>query len=506
MFVKTIVFRCRSITLFDVINPLLIRKSRRAFNFYSTDVEMPPISLIVNDFTSHSLPSYYGLISPHDTGESMAMIFLSPELSRFEIILTTTTPENPRVPLAVGLLINSSNLNPEGFGYSPNINIIRLTGFKFLEDLIRMNNMRSGKLIEYRMLTLSAREYYNLSRYYYSRAVDALHRLKYSEAYNYLIIAWNFEANAYREIRGLQQDLINTSVLFSLIMIPFALVFEQIVFPIMGLKRFLKIIFILTLSIFMAHLLHPGFALASNILASMLGLSALIISILVISLIANNVSKYAKFVRSKILGTHFVEISRAEAFLSAFSTGISNLRKRPLRTLLNIVTVSIIIFALVSFTSASVFTLVRGFKVEYKAPYRGMLLRQNFGMIPFSQEMISLLSSALGSGSIISPRSWVYPPAPGESGIYSGSWTGGLGSFGWETVVTPRMAVVFGPNGTKAYVKALLGLSPNEQYLTKIHELLTPESRWFINEDKFVCILTREIQSKLNVKIGDEIS
>ena len=505
-FTKTIVFKCKSVTLFDVINPLLIRKSRRAVNFYSTDVEMPPISLIVNDFISHSAPPQYGLISSYDTGESLAIIFLSPEISRFEVILTTTTPENPRVPLAVGLLINASDINPEGFGYSPDINLIPMTGFKFLGDLIKINDLRSEKIIEYRMLTLSAREYFNLSRHYYGKAIKALSDLKYSEAYDYLIIAWNFEANVYREIRGLQQDLINTSVLFSLIVIPFALIFERLIFPVMGLNRFLKVICILALSIFVAYLLHPGFALASNILASMLGLSALAISILVISLIATNMSRYAKLIRSKILGAHFAEISRTEAFLSAVSTGISNLRKRPFRTFLNMITVSIIIFALVSFTSASVFTSVRSFKMEYKAPYRGMVLRQNFGMIPFSQEMVSLLSSALGSESVISLRSWVYPPAPGEDGVYSGSWTGGLGSLGWETVVTPRRAIVFGPNGTKTYVKALLGLSHNEQYLTKIHRFLTPESRWFIEGDKFVCMLTQEMQSELNIKIGDEIS
>jgi ABC-type antimicrobial peptide transport system permease subunit len=506
MFVKSVVFKCRSVTLFDVINPLLIRKSRRAVNFYSTDVEVPPISLIVNDFVSHSTPSSYGLISPYDTGESIAMIFLSPETTRFEVILTTTTPENPRVPLAVGLLINASNLNPEGLGYSLNLNIIELTGFKFLHDLIYLNDRRSGELVKYRMLTLSTREFYRMSRSYFDKAVDALNKLQYSTAYDYLIIAWNFEANAYREIRGTQQDLINTSILFSLLIVPFALIFEQIVFPSIGMKRFIKIIIIAACFILIASILHPGFLLASNLLASMLGLAVIIISMLVVSIIITNVSKYAKHIRSRILGTHFAEISRAEAFFSAISTGISNLRKRPFRTFLNMVTVSIIVFALVSFTSASVFTSPRGYRLEHKAPYRGIMLRQNFGMIPFSYEIISLLYSYLGPNDIVAPRSWIYPPAPGESGVYSGSWTGGLGSLGWETIATSRAAIIFGPNGTKTYVKALLGLSPEECYLTNIHASLLSGSRWFIKEDIFACILNQEMQSKLNVKIGDEIS
>lgn len=506
MFVKTIVFKCKSVTLFDVINPLLIKKSRRAVNFYSTDVEMPPVSLIINDFISHSTPSSYGLISPYDTGESMAMIFLSPETTRFEVILTTTTPENPRVPLAVGLLINVSDINPEGSGYSPDVGVIRLTGFKFLQDLIRLNERRAGELVKYRMLMLSTREYYRMSRSYFNRAVEALDELRYSAAYNYLIIAWNFEANAYREIRGTQQDLINTSILFSLFIIPFALIFEQMAFPTIGLKRFITIISIAACLIIIASILHPGFMLASNILASMLGLAVLIISVLVVSIITTNVSRYAKHIRSKILGTHFAEISRAEAFLSAISTGISNLRKRRFRTFLNMATVCIIVFALVSFTSASVFTSPRGYRLEHKAPYRGIMLRQNFGMIPFSYEMMSLLSSYLGPNDIIAPRSWVYPPAPGESGVYSGSWTGGLGSLGWETIMTSRAAIIFGPNGTKTYVKALLGLSPEEYSLTNIHASLLPGSRWFVKEEMFTCILNQEMQSKLNVKIGDEIS
>ncbi|HDO42242.1 MAG TPA: FtsX-like permease family protein [Candidatus Bathyarchaeota archaeon] len=505
MFVKTIVFRCKSTTLFDVINPLLIRKSRRAMHFYSTDVEIPPTSLTVNEFTSHSAPDSYGLISPYDTGESVAMIFLSPG-TKFEVVLTTTTPENPSLPLAVGLLINASDLHPEGSGYSSDVSVISLTGFKFLSDLIRLNTLRAGKLIEYRMLTPSTREYYFSSRSYFKKALEALNNLQYSSAYNYLILAWNFEANAYREIRGSQQDLINTSILFSLLVVPFALILERIIFPTIGWKRFLKVILIMACFITVAAVLHPGFSLASNILASILGLSVTIISVLVASIILSNVSKYAKHIRSRILGTHFAEISRAEAFLSAVSTGISNLRKRPFRTFLNMVTVSIIVFSLVSFTSASVFTSIRGYRLGYEAPYQGMMLRQNFGMVPFSYEIIPFLSSSLGQKAIVAPRSWVYPPAPGEDSVYSGSWTGGLGSLGWQTVATSRAAIVFGPNGTKTYVKALLGLSPEESYVTKIQASLLPGSRWFIKEDTFVCILPKEVQSKLNAKIGDEIS
>jgi len=505
MFAKTIVFRCKSVVLFDVINPLLIRQNRRALHFYSTDIEAPPISLIVNDFTSHSSPTSYGLISPYDTGDNLAMLFISPE-NMFEVILTTTTPENPRVPVPMGLLINANELNPEGLGYSSDVGVVRFSGFRFLNDLIYLNDRRAGKLVEYKILTRSTREYYRLSRMYLERAFEALNNMRYSEAYDYLSAAWNFEANAYREIRGTFQDLINTSIIFCSLIIPFAIIFERLIFPATSLKRFIKIVGLLVCFIFVASILHPGFALASNIIASMLGLSVLIISIPVVAIIIGNVSKYAKQIRSKVLGAHFAEIARSEAVMNAISTGVSNMRKRHLRTFLNMLTVSIIVFSLVSFTSASSFTLIRGYPLAEKAAYQGVMLRQNFGMIPFSPQMLSLLSTSLDPEAVICPRAWVYPPAPGEGGTYEGSWTGGLGSLGWQVVSTSRAALIFSPNGSKASVRALLGLTPKESNVTKITDALLPGSRWFMEGDVFVCILNQELQSSLRAEIGDTVN
>jgi len=504
MFAKTIVFRCKSIVLYDVINPLLVRQNRPALHFYSTDVESPPISLTLNDFVSHSLPTSYGLIFPYYTGDNLALLFVSPE-TRFEVILTTTTPENPRVPIPMGLLINASESNMQGSGYSPDVGTITFTGFKFLNDLIFIDYQRAEKLVEYKMLTPSTREYYRLSRFYLDKAFEELGRMQYSKAYDYLIATWNFEANAYREIRGSTQDLINTSIVFCSLIIPFAIIFERLILPTSGLKRFTEIVGLIVAFVLVASVLHPGFVLASNIIASMLGLSVLIISIPVVGIIISNISKYAKQVRGRVLGAHFAEIARGEAVMSAVSTGVSNLRKRYLRTFLNLLTVTIIIFSLVSFTSASSFTFIRGFPLGVEAPYAGMMLRQNFGMIPFSPQMLSLLSTSFGAEAKVCPRAWVYPPAPGEEGTYGGSWTGGLGSLSWQQVATARASWIFGPNGTKAPVRALLGLTPEETSITAVSDALLPGSIWFEQADMFACILNDKLQSRLGIEVGDTI-
>ncbi|MCD6469380.1 FtsX-like permease family protein [Candidatus Bathyarchaeota archaeon] len=506
MFVKTIVFRCKSVVLFDVINPLLMRQNRRALHFYSNDVELPPISLAINDFTSHSSPMSYGLITPRETGDNLAMLFITPE-TRFEVLLTTTTPENPRVPLPTGILINASETRPEGSGYSPNIGAIKWTGFKFLRDLIYLDDLRIARIKDYRMLTPSARKYIRLARTYFEKALEELNRMQYSKAYDYLIVAWNFEANAYREIRGVTQDLINASIVFCSLIIPFAIIFERLISSTSGLKRFLVILGLIICFVLMAAILHPGFALASNTAAAILGLSVLVIGVPLIAIIFSNLSKYAKQIRSKVLGAHFAEIARSEAIMSAISTGISNLRKRSLRTILNLLTISIIIFSLVSFTSASSFTLPRGHPLTTKAPYPGMMLRQRFGMTPFSPQILSLLSTLLGSEAVICPRAWAYPPAPGESGTYTGSWTAGIGSLGWQQIsVSQFPALIFGPNGTKSPIRALLGLLPEEDKVTGISRALIPGSRWFVKGDMFTCILSQETQSRLKVEIGDTIN
>ncbi|MEM2454865.1 MAG: FtsX-like permease family protein [Candidatus Bathyarchaeia archaeon] len=503
MFVKTIVFQCRSVVLFDIINPLLMQQYRRALHFYSTDIEMPPCSLIVNEFISHSAPTFYGMITPRETGDNIAILFLDLETKAFEVILTTTTPEKPTQPFPMGLLINSSNINPRGFGYSSDIGVIKLTGFEFLKDLIYVDNERAETLVQYRMLSPSAKEYYNLARIYFEKARQELEKMSYSKAYDYLIAAWNFEANAYLEIRGLLQDLINASIVFILIMVPFLIIFERLVFSGSGLKRFLKIATLSIFLVFCVSILHPGFALASNIAGGMLGFIALIVSIPIPAIIFGNMSKYAKELKSKVLGKHFAEISRSEAFLLAISVGISNLRRRLLRTVLNLITIIIVIFSLVSFTSLSFYTGIKSYYVRDQSPYPGMMLRQHFGMIPFSPQIISLLSTYFGDEAIIAPRSWVYPPPSGEETLYSGSWTAGLGSTGLQSGI--QNSFVYGPNGTKALIKALLGLTPKENEVTNIHLALTPNSRWFVEGEIYSCIINSRMQSDLNVSLRDKI-
>lgn len=504
MFVKTVVFRCRSVVLFDIINPLLMRQYRRALHFYSTDIEMPPCSLIVNEFISHSAPTFYGMITPRETGDNIAILFLDLETKAFEVILTTTTPEKPTQPFPMGLLINSSNINPAGFGYSPNVGVIKLTGFEFLKDLICVDNERAKTLVQYRMLSPSAKEYYNLARIYFEKACQELEKMNYSKAYDYLIAAWNFEANAYLEIRGLLQDLINASIVFTFMVVPFLLIFERLVFSGSGLKRALKIATLSILLVFNMSILHPGFALASNIAGGMLGFIALIVSIPIPVIIFSNISKYAKELKSKVLGKHFAEISRSEAFLLAISVGISNLRRRLLRTVLNLITIIIVIFSLVSFTSLSFYTGIKSYHIRDQSPYPGMMLRQYFGMIPFSSQIISLLSTYFGDEALIAPRSWVYPPLSGEETLYSGSWTAGLGSTGLQSGI--QNSFVYGPNGTKALIRALLGLTPEESEITNIHLALTPNSRWFVKGEIYSCIINNRMQSDLNVSLGGKIN
>ena len=503
MFVKIIVFVCRSVTLFDIVNPLLMRQSRRALHFYSTDTEIPPCSLIVNDFISHSAPTHYGMITPYDTGENIAILFFSFETESFELILTTATPEKPAQPFPIGLLVNASETNPSGSGYSTNIGVIGFTGFHFLKDLLYLDNERARTLIEYRMLSPSARNYYNLARIYFEKALQELKEMRYSKAYDYLFLAWNFESNAYLEIRSLLQDLINASIALLPTIILFAIVFERLIFPKSGSKRFLEIISIIIFFTLTISALHPGFILASNIAGGMLGLTALVISIPIPLIIFNSIIKYAKEVRSKILGEHFAEISRSEAFSLALSTGISNLKKRFLRTVLNLITISIIVFSLVSFTSLSLFTGIKGYQVISQPPYQGMMMRQDFGMIPFSTQIISFLSTHFGDEAIISPRSWIYPPLRGEETLYSGSWTAGLGSIGLQSGI--HNSFIYGANNTRTLIGALLGLTPKEDEITHISLALTPESRWFLEGEIYSCIINDRIQRDLNVKIGDKI-
>jgi hypothetical protein len=120
-------------------------------------------------------------------------------------------------------------------------------------------------------------------------------------------------------------------------------------------------------------------------------------------------------IRQKVDMIHRADVARASATMAAFVLGISNMRKRKVRTGLTPVTLILLTFTILSFTS---FETMPARMPEYpsarQAPYEGVLLR-GLGWGPLSEFVVyDMLNFFEVQGMRAAPRSWFVNPTRTE--------------------------------------------------------------------------------------------
>jgi len=100
------------------------------------------------------------------------------------------------------------------------------------------------------------------------------------------------------------------------------------------------------------------------------------------------------------------EIGRWRAFLSAFLLGMSNLRRRPVRTALTCVTLVILTFTIMSFTSVQSLRRHGRLLLQEKPLYHGILLK-NADWRSLPAEALSAVSNAFEGNPVVAPRVWM---------------------------------------------------------------------------------------------------
>ena len=101
-----------------------------------------------------------------------------------------------------------------------------------------------------------------------------------------------------------------------------------------------------------------------------------------------------------------VEISPWKAFIAAFFLGVSNLRRRRIRTALTCMTLIILTFTIMSFTTVK--SMQQHGRLWYKnsAPYQGLLLK-NLNWQDLPPEALGIISNSFEGKGEVTPRIWL---------------------------------------------------------------------------------------------------
>jgi ABC-type antimicrobial peptide transport system permease subunit len=359
------------------------------------------------------------------------------------------------------------------------------TAMHVAEDMWKLDDFRIQRLAKYRII---------------NEGIDDLHRLAWDPKKNQGAIAqamkaakdkdwerfhaesraaWGFESRAYPDVQKTAIDVVQGVLFYLALLIPFAYFLERLVKGSYDLKRQLgwAALFFLTIFIIFSQV-HPAFDITMNPIIVLLAFVMLALSGIVIALITGKFEEQLKQMNRQVSGIHKADIGRVSVALAAFNLGISNMRRRKARTILTCITLVLLTFTVLSFTS--IVQTMRFNKVPAPGTprYNGLMIRTAM-WDQLQEPAYRLLDDEYGRKYNVAPRSWFFGTQLGE-----------------QSFLTIKRA-------DKQYdAKALVGLTPQEKNVTRVNEALTV-GRWFQPGDTYVTILPDAIAAALRIDDKD---
>ncbi|MCS7034992.1 MAG: ABC transporter permease [Phycisphaerae bacterium] len=298
--------------------------------------------------------------------------------------------------------------------------------------------------------------------------------------------AWANEARVYDATRALASDVVRGAIFLLLLCAPFSFCMERLLVGTANVYRqitFTALIFALMTAALWSF--HPAFKISTSPLIIILAFAIIFMSAVVIFVVYSRFDVELKRLRSTRGSTEGASLARASVLMSAVLLGIANMRKRKFRTALTSLTIVLITFAVLCFTSARTYVGTRSVFTGQSASHPGIMIRQR-SFRPMTGPIVQNVAAIVGPEVRIVERWWnVSASEPRD-----------------QIAITSRDR-----QGTiRSAGAALLGLSPGEAELSRIAEVIGP--REFDRLEKGqqdVIFLSRPMAQQLAVSRGDRV-
>lgn len=340
-------------------------------------------------------------------------------LLRGEILLTHELPEDTKTVYVKPFA------QPEGIGYDVTEGgTIDETAYKVANDMWKLDEYRLSALASKGVVNEGLNALHSTAKSYLELAEKAKGSLNYSVFDSYCRAAWGYEARAYPDVTSTAQDVVNGVIFYLFLMLPFAYFAERLFFAFPTLGRQLLAFFGIFLGVFIVfYFVHPAFQIVGQAsLVILIAFVMLALSLLVISIVTGKFEDQLKQFNRSVSGIHKADIGRMSVAAAAFSLGISNMRRRKARTVLTCITLILLTFTVLSFTS--IVSVLRFNKVPAKRDpdthvYDGIMIRTAM-WDPLQEIAYRHLKDEFGNkgrrGKVypVAPRAWFYGTVLGE--------------------------------------------------------------------------------------------
>ena len=485
--VQVVMFPCTPTSLFDLVDQANLQT-------------LTGIQIL--DGASNGDPRQYGYVlstplAQQSTVEDFAVIFTDPKTrikvlmnsgiaTRFVLInakqIKSTDKEAVRAAAegsGYNLADPSDPVNPTDPSRFVNNGVVANTPYWVAHDLWVLDDFRIKQLEKYRIIDKEIDGHYDpndpgsedgihvVAGRYLDQARLALRAKNYAQFDALSRAAWGFESRVYPRAQDTASDVVKGVLFYLFLMIPFAYFMERLFVASPDLKRqlsWLLGIFVVLFAIFSQ--IHPAFDITGNPGIVLIAFIMLALSLLVSSMVWTKFEDEMQKINRATSGVHKVDVGKAGIAFAAFSLGISNMRRRKARTVLTSITLILLTFIVLSFTS--IVPAIRYNEVEAPGPttYPGFMLR-SANWDPLQSPAYRLLSDRYGDAYPVAPRAWL-----GTSSVKRGD--------------------------ISVDVKGVSGLAPQESHILRPQDDLIA-GRWFEPGDTNVAILPDGVAGPLGI-------
>ncbi len=380
------------------------------------------------------------------------------------------------------LLINSpGGLNEEeakGAGYDLLHSGVVPTELYALRDMWRLNDARLATMRHYAIENQRLSRLHAAGRRHLDAAQAAFDSLHWKEYVAEVRSGLGVTMLAYPEVVGTLNDVIRGIVFFLALVIPTAFFGERLLFAFSDIRWQIAGFSLLLLMIWgLISQVHPAFEIAHPLII-LLAFSIMAMALFVLAMVSSRFNRFLREYQAEQAKVHQTDMSRVSAAYTAFMLGISNMRRRRLRTALTLLTLTLLTFTVLSFTSFRPDVRFLVFALDHAGSYEGVLIRDR-GWYPLSSATMEYARSHFADQAVVVPRNWNISYDDEEK----------------KFTDVRRDTISVRASG-------LLGLSSREPQVTDVSSTLV-WGRWFDSDDEDVCLLPDDMAAVLGIGAVD---
>ena len=465
-----VVFACSTTDIYDLVDERYFQTLQKMF---------------VYDAKNNSTPISYGFSLPVvATGGAEFPSYVEPCAAVYSLANVDL-----EVTMGMGLLgvrmilINSTDSEPEGEGFrAANTPAIPLTPLQAARDMWRIDDYRMNKLAERGITNARLTSLHDMAKEALDLAENSIREREYDKGIAAARHAWGYESRAYPDVQRTSLDVVKGVLFYLALLLPFAYFAERLLIAARTVIGTIVGTVIVFLVIFMAlAMVHPAFKLTANPPIILLAFIIMALAVVVISIVTMKFNEQLKAMKQSRGGVHEADVGRISATTAALSLGIANMRRRKIRTALTAVTLILLTFTVISFTSVVAGLRVNEIKLPYAPAYQGVMLRDR-SWLSLEAPTADIIANEFAKTGTVSPRAW-YTSAQIDK----------------ELMIDVTNAADLAKKYT---ISCIIGLSPQEQEVMSVSDMVTA-GRWISAEDKNTCLIPTSVADALGMTQDD---